>query len=312
MDSFMIAVRAVVPITLIIVLGVITKNRKVLSDRTFKDMTWIVFHYCLPLTLFMNIMNADLGAAADPKLILFALAMLTAVVLLTMLALSRSQMKDTRKGVIVQAMYRSNFAILGLPIVENIYGSANTGATSVLIAFVLPFFNIVSVLILQKYSGGKGDLKQTVRNLLHNPMILGAIAGFIWKFLHIPFPAFGGDLIQSFTKMTTPLSLFALGGSFNMRSLKANGKLLAVFDLINMIVMPVCVLGLAVMIGYRGVELVSLLVLFAGPTAIASYAMSAEMGMDSELAAQIIVVTTLTVAVTVFLFIYFFGVLGLL
>ncbi len=308
----MIAVRAVVPITLIILLGVITKNRKVLSDRTFKDMTWIVFHYCLPLTLFMNIMNADLGAAADPKLILFALGMLSVVVLLTMLALRRSQMKDTRKGVIVQAMYRSNFAILGLPIVENIYGSANTGATSVLIAFVLPFFNIVSVLILQKYSGGKGDLKQTIRNLLHNPMILGAIAGFIWKLLGIPFPAFGGELIQSFTKMTTPLSLFALGGSFNMRSLKANGKLLALFDLINMIIMPVCVLGLAVLIGYRGVELVSLLVLFAGPTAIASYAMSAEMGMDSELAAQIIVVTTLTVAVTVFLFIYFFGVFGLL
>ncbi len=45
------------------------------------------------------------------------------------------------------------------------------------------------------------------------------------------------------------------------------------------------------MFGYRGVELTTLMIIFAAPTAISSFTMAQQMDSDSELAGQIVVFT---------------------
>jgi hypothetical protein len=102
----------------------------------------------------------------------------------------------------------------------------------------------------------------TLMNVLKNPLIIGALIGAVFKILHIPVPSLALNTIQSFNRMTTPLSLFVLGGCFNYTSLADNKKLLGIYTMLKMIIIPVIVLGAAVMIGYRGDELVTLLVLF--------------------------------------------------
>ncbi len=312
MNSLLVAARGVLPLTMVMALGALAKKRGAVSAKAFREFNWVVFNYCLPMTLFMNIMDADLSTITDPGIVLFAIVSLCAVIVLAMAILKKTDLPDTKKGVIVQALFRSNFAILGLPLVENIYGAGNVGVTSILVAFVVPFFNVMAILVLQHYAGGKGSLKETVSKVLHNPMIIGALAGFVWKLSGIPFPSLAGDMISSFTRITSPLSLFVLGGSMNAQSLKENSRMLALYTFAKLILVPGILISLAVFAGYRQVELVSLLVLFGGPAAVASYAMSEQMGLDGELAAQCILVSTVSVILTMFCFITLLSSLALI
>ncbi len=312
MQSLIIAARAVIPVTLIMILGALTRKLGTVSEKSFKDFNWVVFHYCLPISLFMNIVNADLNSISNFSLVVFAIVSILIIIGVSVLLTRNSSLPDEKLGVIIQGLFRTNFAILGIPIVEGIYGTGNAAVASVMIAFVLPVFNIMAVLVLQKYSGKQADLKMTLMNVLKNPLIIGALIGAVFKILHIPVPSLALNTIQSFNRMTTPLSLFVLGGCFNYTSLADNKKLLGIYTMLKMIIIPVIVLGAAVMIGYRGDELVTLLVLFGGPAAISSYTMAAQMGLDGDLASQCVVISTIVVVVTMFLFVMSFSALGLL
>ncbi len=312
MQSMLIAARAVIPVTLIMILGAITRKLGTVSEKSFKDFNWVVFHYCLPISLFMNIVNADLDSISNFSLVVFAIVSILVIIGASVLLTRNSSLPDEKLGVIIQGLFRTNFAILGIPIVEGIYGTGNAAVASVMIAFVLPVFNIMAVLVLQKYSGKQADLKMTLMNVLKNPLIIGALIGAAFKILHIPVPSLALNTIQSFNRMTTPLSLFVLGGCFNYTSLADNKKLLGIYTMLKMIIIPVIVLGAAVMIGYRGEELVTLLVLFGGPAAISSYTMAAQMGLDGDLASQCVVISTIVVVVTMFLFVMSFSAFGLL
>ena len=228
MNSMLVAANAVLPIAFMMFLGAFLKSRKIVRDTSFKDFNWVVFHVCLPLTLFNSIQGMDPEMLTDPAIVIFALCSLAVVIILAMVLIGRMKLDDRQKGVMVQAIYRSNFVILGIPIIESIYGTGNTGPTPLLVAFVVPVFNVVSVLILSHYSGAKGNIAQTVKKVFTNPLIIGAILGFIYKFSGITMPVMISGIISQITKMSTPLSLLVLGGSFEFVSVKNNMKLLTI------------------------------------------------------------------------------------
>ncbi len=58
------------------------------------------------------------------------------------------------------------------------------------------------------------------------------------------------------------------------------------------------------MFGYRDVELSTLMIIFAAPTAISSFTMAKQMDSDSDLAGQIVVFTSAFCVITVFMWIF--------
>ena len=76
--------------------------------------------------------------------------------------------------------------------------------------------------------------------------------------------------------------------------------------------MPAIFVGIAILLGYRNVELISLLVLFGSPTAVASYAMAVNMNCDGELASQVVLMTTIFSIFSMILWISCLTGLGLL
>ena len=66
----------------------------------------------------------------------------------------------------------------------------------------------------------------------------------------------------------------------------------------------------AALFGFRGVPLISLLILFGGPVAVSSYSLAVQMDADSELAAELVVTTSLAVLFSFILFITVLGNLG--
>ncbi len=92
-----------------------------------------------------------------------------------------------------------------------------------------------------------------------------------------------------------------------MRWFQAIGKnlrSLAIGVLGKTIIVPLLTIPIAVLCGFRGIELLSLTILFASPTAVSSYTMAEAAGHDGELAGQQVVFSSLVSLLTVFLWIF--------
>lgn len=312
MKSMLIAANAVLPVAFMMLLGALLKQKKIIKDSSFRDFNWIVYHICLPVSLFNSIQGMDTKMLSNPRIIVFAYTILAINVIVPMILFSKMQVDDRKKAVMVQGVFRSNFIFLGIPILESIYGVGNTGPAPLLVSFVVPAFNIIAVLIFQYYSGKKGDLSETFKDILTNPLIIATIIGFLYKLSGISTPTVLAGILNQVVKMSTPLALLVLGGSFQLVSVRANLKLLNIITAGKLIIAPLVAVIAGVFMGYEGVELVALMAFFGSPASTSSFAMAMQMGMDEELAAQSVMMTTFAVIITMFGGITILSILGLM
>ena len=72
----------------------------------------------------------------------------------------------------------------------------------------------------------------------------------------------------------------------------------------KLILFPAAFLGAAILMGFRGAELVVLLSLFGSPIAVSSFTMAQQMGGDDQLAGQLVIFSSVLSIGTMFLLIW--------
>ena len=72
----------------------------------------------------------------------------------------------------------------------------------------------------------------------------------------------------------------------------------------RLIVMPLIFLTIAILLGFRGEELIALMVMLAAPPAVSSFTMAQQMEGDSELAGGLVVFGSLFAVLTMFVWIF--------
>ena len=178
-------------------------------------------------------------------------------------------------GSFVQGSYRGSAALLGVALMQNIYGSASYA--SIMILAAAPLYNIMAVIILmiegRKTEGAAqgGMAKQAFLGVLKNPIIWGILLGLPFAIWGVRLPRMLTSSLQSVSSIATPLALLAIGASFRLDGAKRclGPALWATF--LKLIAQAAVFLPLAVWLGFTGERLVALLIMFASPTATASY-----------------------------------------
>lgn len=311
MQAFSIAFHAIVPLFLIIAMGFGVKRLGWIGPEDVRRFNKVCFYTFMPVMLFYNIYTSDFSHAVRLPYALFVVGMALAMILLAFLITLAAEKTPERRGVMIQAAFRSNFVLLGLPIAEELLPGANFGITALMIAIVVPIYNMMSVVVLEYFRGGKPKLGEVLLAVIRNPLIIASIVGLLMKALHITLP----EVLVSFTgKMNsaaTPLILLLLGASFEVRQLSRYKKQLLVCVGLRLLVFPGAILALAAAIGLRGIEFVTLLAMTAAPTAVNSFNMAQQLGGDSQLAGSAVVVSTAASFFTLFVWITLFKQLGM-
>ncbi|MCR5290620.1 MAG: AEC family transporter [Treponema sp.] len=230
-----------------------------------------------------------------------------------------------KKGVMVQAFYRSNYAIIGIPLATLLFGNGNLAATAIVLAVTIPMYNASSVVFLTiflKDGKNKISIKSIIYKIFTNPLIDGIIAAGICLLVR---PYLGGwtlktssfrfiyVTIENLSKITTPLSLIILGAQFKFSATKKLLPYITVGVLARLIFAPLIGLSAALHFypHFEGPEYAALIPLFGSPIAIASAIMAEQMNNDGELARQILVWTTLFSAITLFIIVAIFRQIGI-
>ena len=311
MENLMISANAVLPMCLVMALGYGTRRLGWLRREEISTINKIAFRIFLPCLLYYNIYCSDLSGSFDPLLMAYAVG---GVLLTFGLALGYTLLTEKlpeRRGVLIQGMFRSNYVIMGIPVATALLGADQLGTVSILIAVIVPLFNMLAVVVLEVFRGQKPKPLHILGQIAKNPLVIGSVLGILTLVAGIRLPHILEQTIQSVSAIASPLQLFLLGAFFQFSGLKTYRRELVTVAIAKLIVSPGLFLGLGALLGFRGVAFVSLIGIFASPTAVNSFTMAQQMGGDAELAGDIVVTTSAASILTMFFWIFLFKSLGM-
>jgi len=306
MESLILSFNAVMPIFLLMVIGFSIKQTKLISKTVFDGMNTLVFRLFLPTLLFYNVYTTDTIENFSIKFVAFVIISIIATFLIgyfVVLAISKS---NSKRGVILQGFFRSNFAILGLPLINSICEGKTTSLPSLMVAIVIPLFNVLAVVCFELFKNEDHTIKlrHLLKGIITNPLIIGTALGLLAFLFKIQLPSLLEKTVVDISKIATPLSIIILGGSFTFSSIKGYLKEIVVTVLTKLLIVPTIMLSVAVALGIRGEALACVLIVAGAPIAVSSFSTAKEMGGDEELAAQVIVLSSVLCIFTLFIWIY--------
>lgn len=312
MENLIIAFNAVLPVMLCIMLGYFLARIGMIKEELRTGMNSLCFKVFLPFYLFDSVYDTDVSTAFNPGLMLFCCLAMIAWFAALMIMIPRIEPENPRRGVLIQAMFRSNFALFGLPMAETLCGKENMGPTNLLIGVCVPLVNVLAVITLETFRGGKPSVRKMLLGIAKNPLIIASLLGLAFNLLNIPLYTDLRKTIINLGKVATPLSMVALGASFTFASTKVYRRQLLLGVSGKLIISPLLMVTLGALLGFRAETLVPVLIFFGAPTAVSSFPMAQQMDGDGELAASLVVFTSALSIVTIFLWVFVLKTLALI
>lgn len=293
-ENIIFTANIVAPVFLIIAVGYFAKRMEIINE-VFVDVTSkFVFQISLPVFIFLKISELDLSQALELDQIIYIYAG-TIITFLLIWAGTIPFIKNPKdKSAFIQGAFRGNYAIIGLALISNLFGGDALGKATVILAFILPLYNVLAVIVLTiPMHEGKVNIKKALLDILLNPLILAVVLALPFSYFKIKLPEMFLSTGVFLSDLALPLALIGIGGSLNVESLKRASKLAFSSSLIKIVFIPILLTTGAYFLGYVNDDLGIMFIVFASPTAIASFVMADAMGANSRLAGNIIMLTTL-------------------
>ena len=289
----MIGFNAVIPMMLYMALGQFFTRAGFIKQDAYAQFNKAIFSILLPLNLFSNVYNTNIATDFNGLTLSFNIIFAISAFIILAFIVPIFEKSNAKRGVILQGSIRSNAILFGLPMGIALLGQENLGMVTIVLATIVPLNNIFSVIAFSIYTDEKFSLKRTIKQVLTNPMVIFTFAGVVVAVLGIKFPSVIETTMGNLTRMTTPLALIVMGGTFNFGKLKDADWSLYGTVLARLVIIPTIALFIAGgLLDFRGDDLISVLIATAGPTAVSSYAQAVVAGGDGDLANQIVVFTT--------------------
>ena len=214
MESFTVAAAAVVPFVVYLALGAFARRVGWVSEETLANMNHLSFRLLFPFTMFSGIYRIEGGIDIDWLFVGVVLASVLVVVGASMAFVSRLALSNPRRGVIVQALYRTNLILFAFPLANSVYGDAALLPATQVLMFVVAAYNILAVPILDYYGhrGSKLTVRTMLGNLAKNPIIQGIAIGALFQLFGLRLPGVIEGPVLTLGEVATPIALLVLGG----------------------------------------------------------------------------------------------------
>ena len=317
MKSFIFAFNSVSPIIFTVAIGYLLKRLGLMNGDFSKQANKLVFRVFLPVMLFRNVYGIENIGTVDFGYVLYSLIALLIIFAIAVPSVTVLTDKKRCRGALLQGVFRSNYALIGIPLASSLFPGEGAAVATLLSAFMVPAFNILAVIGLSIFNndGEKPDFKKVLTGILKNPLILGIVSGLVALGIRSIFVNFGisfrlseipavWNTLAYLSRIATPLALLVLGAQFEFSAIPHLKREIITGTIIRSIIVPLLGIGMAYFAfrdSFGGAQFAALVAVFCTPVAVSSVPMAQEMGTDAELAGQLVVFTTLSSAFTVFL-----------
>lgn len=317
MDALLFALSAVAPIIIMALIGYLLKRAGLITETIAKALNKLVFRIFLPVMLFLNVYQIEDIGGMDFGYIAYVLTVMLLFFLLSIPLVMLASRKRERRGVLLQASFRSNFALIGIPLAGSLFGEEGVAVAALLSAAVIPLYNILAVISLSVFreGGEKPSVKKIALDILKNPLIRSIALGVAVLLVRALFVKAGVSfrlcdikpvytVLGYLSDLATPLALLVLGAQFEFSAVSALKREIVFGVWMRTVLSPLLGIGIAYLFfasAFQGAHFAAFVAVFATPVAVSSVPMAQEMDGDASLAGQLVVWTTLASAFSVFL-----------
>ena len=313
MENLIFCLNATIPIFFTLLLGYFFRRIGLFDDAFVSRMNKFVFVAALPVLLFQDIAQVDIYKVWDLKMVIFCFVITSLSITISVLLSLFLHPSDIR-GEFIQASYRSSAAILGIAVIQNLYG--NAGMAPLMIIASVPLYNVMAVVVLSVFKPGQGRLdrtalKKTLKGIVTNPIILGIAAGMVWSLLRFPFPKILDSTVGNLAKTATPLGLMAMGGSLRFGKAFSRLKATVVCTIMKLVGYEALFLPLAISRGFTRDKLVSIIIMLGSASTVSCFVMAKNMDHEGSFTSGVVLLTTLLSSFTLTFWLFICRNLGL-
>lgn len=316
MNSLIFAFNSVSPIILTVAVGYLLKKFGLMSGDFSKSANKLVFRIFLPAMLFLNVYVIENLAMVNLGYVIYSVVALLVIFGLAVPTVILLTGNKKCRGALLQGVFRSNYALIGIPLASTLFPGEGAAVATLLSAFMVPAFNILAVIGLSIFNnnGEKPNIKKVLIGILRNPLIWGIVAGLLALGVRALFVNLGisfrlssvpavWNTLKYLSSIATPLALLVLGAQFEFSAIPSLKREIISGVILRSVVVPLLGIGVAYLAfrnNFGGAQFAALVAAFCTPVAVSSVPMAQEMGADAELAGQLVVFTTISSAFTVF------------
>jgi len=306
-DSLLYGINAVFPLIAVILLGYFLKRSGFLPESFFSSSNKLVFKVAMPALIFKQLYDVDFGNVYNSEFMILGLLFLAASFAISWI-LSLVLVKDkSKRGAFAQGTARGNFTIISLPVSQILFGETGLGIAAMFLPLAVIINNSLSVVFLSigKDEDGADKKKAAlgiVKSIVTNPLVIAMVIALAFRGMSfITIPEFVKTGVTYVSNLTMPLALLSMGAGFSFDKLKGRLKLAIIASVFKTFVFPLIYCTVSILCGLTGEYLGVIFIMFSGPTSVSSYVMADGMNADTELAGQIVVLTSILSAFSMFL-----------
>lgn len=292
---------SLLPICLVIGAGYFFKYLKFPSLDFWPLADKFTYYVLMPALLLYKLSIAKIDLSHTLNLV--ATAMLSIVIVLGILILLNLIFKFENKAFtsIVQGGIRFNSYVL-LAFVDTVYGDKGLVLAAIVMAFVIPFLNVLCISIFAIYTrNGKFSFLTFLKTIVKNPLIGACVIGGAINASGFHLPLVVIKSLAMVGSAALPMGLLSVGVGLELKYLKHAKKELFVSTGIKLLFFPLVIYGVGLLFGLSGMSLSVAVIFGAMPTAVSGYILARELGGDVSLMASIITLQTLLCLATLFL-----------
>jgi len=301
MENLLFCLNATMPVFLVMVVGYLLRYFGLLDPHFVKTLNAFNYKITLPMLLFRDISQADFSQVWDTSYVLFCFIATLISITVSWIG-TRLFLKDVSlHGEFIQGAYRSSAAVLGIALIQNIYGDSSIAP--LMIIGSVPLYNAAAVVVLS-FNGAhaqgmdRAAVKKTAKDILTSPIILSILLGIVFSLLPFSLPVIVTKTVNNFAVLASPLALIGLGAGFEGKKAISCIKPTIICSVIKLLVWPAVFMPLAVWMGFSPQKLIALLIMLGAPTTVSCYIMAKNLQHEGALTSSVVVSTTFFSSVT--------------
>ena len=280
---------------ILISIGFLCGKKGIINDNAAKKMTDIILYVVTPCVM-ISAFQKDFSGDALIRVLIAAAAAIVILVLSTLLVRLAVRGKDIdRKKVLQFAVIFSNCGFMSLPLQKELLVEEGWFYGSI---FVAVFNVFVWTYGLFDMSGDKKQL--SVKKLVFNPGIMGALVAVILFVCRIRLPEIISQPVTHLANLNTPVPMLIIGFYLSNAKLKKaftdGGAYLAMA--LRLIAVPVAVTFAMAALGLDKTMIIAYVIACSAPTAATTTMFAAKFNRDVELSVSVVAASTILSIIT--------------
>ena len=309
MDTFLVALKAVLPLFLVIFTGLLFSRSRVASVQWIDVLNRYALLIGFPALVIASLMNLEPVGQSWTRLILVNSAYIIICMLLAFPVSQIFRLPVAVKRSLFLILSFGNVSYLGIPVLQNAYGDEILPVAAILSAVYVFWLLTLGIVLIDTTGGEPLHVWRLIISLLKNPLLISVFAGAALVIFRIQLPFVVQKTIHLFSSSVTAVVLFSLGLFLGLHNAGRKQEWLKslIWVMVTMMVIPFLYSLIIHRTNLPESQLRASLVDAAMPLGLTPYALSVQYQLDTPFVARIVVLGTLLSVVIIPLWISWIG-----